>query len=124
MLSMCCKCDAYLWFHPCPQVFQLAVPVLQTHCTCAAFFSDGPPAVVMMFTYKEVIEKMEKKLTDPKYHEVLVLDDEQAKEKLEQKNLEKEKEKEQRKGKSSPTTRLRKKPRLAESKDLFQGLGV
>ena len=40
--------------------------------------SDGPPAVVMMFTYKEVIEKMEKKLTDPKYHEVLFLDDDQA----------------------------------------------
>ena len=75
----------------------------------------------MMFTYKEVIEEMEKKLTDPKYHEVLVLDDDQARQRREQKRLEKEKdkEKEQGKGKSSSASRPKKIPRLAESKELF-----
>ena len=59
----------------------------------SCIISDGPSAVVMMFTYKEVIEKLEKKLTDPKYHEVLMPDDDEARQRREQKRLEKEKDK-------------------------------
>ena len=98
-------------------LFSCAHAVHTLYMCC--IISDGPPAVVMMFTYKEVIDKMEKNLTDPKYHEVLVLDDDQARQKREQKRLEKEKDKEkEQKGKSS-TFRPKKKPRLAESKELF-----
>ena len=86
--------------------------------------SDGPPAVVMMFTYKEVTEKLEKKLTDPKYHEVLMLDDDQARQRREQKRLEKEKdkEKEQEKGKSSSTSRPKKNQDWQKVRNCFRDL--
>ena len=43
----------------------------------------------MMFTYKEIIDKMETNLTDPKYHEILVLDDARAQEKRDEKKRKK-----------------------------------
>ena len=72
-------------------------------CNHAAIISHGPSAVIMMFAYKEIIDKMEKNLTNPKFHEVLVLDDEQAKEKRDK--IEQEKKKEKEKKEKTPTTR-------------------
>ena len=68
--------------------------MLKTHCKHAAFILDALPEIIMMFTYKEIIDKMETNLTDPKNHEVLVLDDARAQEKRNEEKREKEKENE------------------------------
>ena len=67
--------------------------MLKTCCKCAAFILDAPPGIIMMFTYKEIIDKMETNLTDPKYHEILVLDDARAQEKKRWERREKRKKK-------------------------------
>ena len=72
----------------------------------------------MMFTYKEIINKMETNLTDPKYHELLVLDDARAQEKRNEKKREKEKENEYQKQKKL-LSEGKKRQKLAESKILF-----
>ena len=92
--------------------------MLKTHCKCAAFILDAPLGIIMMFTYKEIIDKMETNLTDPKYHELLVLDDARAQEKRNEKKREKEKENEYQKQKEA-VVRRKKRQKLAESKILF-----
>ena len=55
------------------------------------FCLDGPPVHIMMLTAKEIGEKIEMDLTDPKYHEILLGYDDKVKKKREEKKKEKEK---------------------------------
>lgn len=56
-------------------------------CMCcrgaAVFILDGAPAHIMMLNAREIQQKIDDKLTAPKYHEILQLDDDQAKKKRE-----------------------------------------
>ena len=92
--------------------------MVKTCCKHAAFTLDALLGIIMMFTYKEIIDKMETNLTDPKYHEILVLDDARAQEKRDEKKREKEKENEHQKQKEA-VVRGKKRQKLAESKILF-----
>ena len=102
--------------------------MLQTHCKCAAiickflcflFCLDGPPVHIMMFTAKEIGKKIERHLTDPKYNEILLVDDDKATKKRGEKKKEKEKLAQRDKDREEVTYGPRKKKQKIESKKLF-----